>query len=390
MSSLTRRFFNMDEIVLTSTGAAPLWVWGLGLLLPATSLGFLCFYLFAGLNPIWLLFPLFLFVVAPTGLDLLLGPNRRNPSEEAAALLKTQKKYDVIAYLHIPMYFCVFVTAVAIVGLTHPPLWAVLVLAFGAGLINGNAINIGHELGHRRDRLNPRMAKIALSLSGYGHFTMEHNRGHHKNVATPQDCASSRLGESVYAFALRELPGAFIGGWREEKTRLQRKGLPLFHWRNEILQVYGVTIVITALLVGVFGPAVLGFIMLHHFISWLALTKVNYIEHYGLKRERRADGRYQLCEPKHSWNSNHMASNILSLNLQRHSDHHANPSLPYQTLRDFDDVPTLPLGYPGSIMMALVPPLWFSVMDKRVLKWADGDLEKTNLCPRAAHRYGVG
>lgn len=368
-------------------GAAGLGVWALGLTFPLVPLIALVLMLRVEPAPIWFAMPLMYFVVAPTLLDFIFGANRRNPTDDASMRMKAEKVYDLVAYAHMPIYFAIFFLGVALVGLTTPPVWAVGVLALGLGLINGNAINIAHELGHRVDQRNRLIAKLALCLSGYGHFTGEHNRGHHIHVATPEDCASARLGESVYAFARRELPGALRGGWALEADRLRRKRLPVLHWRNDVLQVYAATVLMTSVLMAAFGWGVLGFIVLHHFFSWYALTQVNYIEHYGLMRARKENGKYQPCEPRHSWNSNHYASNILSLNLQRHSDHHANPARPYQVLRDYDDVPTLPSGYPAAIAMAALPPLWFRVMDGRVIEWAGGDLEKTNLCPRGARRY---
>ena len=170
------------------------------------------------------------------------------------------------------------------------------------------------------------------------------------------------------------------------RERLKRKALPLFHWQNEILQVYVLTAAIAAALVIWLGWAVLPFILAHHFVGWYALTQVNYIEHYGLLRQKLASGRYEPCQPHHSWNTNHIVSNIIQIHLQRHSDHHANPMRPYQALRNFDDLPRLPSGYPGCLGLATIPPLWFRVMDPKVMGWADGDISKVNTCPRARKR----
>jgi len=140
------------------------------------------------------------------------------------------------------------------------------------------------------------------------------------------------------------------------------------------------------LFVALFGPAILLFLIPHHFLAWLALTQANYVEHYGLLREKKPNGKYERCQPKHSWNTNHTYSNLLSFHLQRHSDHHAYPHRPYQVLRDYDDVPTLPTGYGGCFAVAFFPPLWFKMMDKRVMKWADGDLSKVNIHEPARKR----
>ncbi len=367
-----------DGAIVRYTGAKR-WYWLAALMLPIVPLSAYGLYYAGGENPLFMAFPLlYLFVLVPI-IDAIVGGDPHNPPEDVVPAMSDDHFYDYAAYVTIPAHFFLFFTTVWIVGAEALPFWAIILLAIGVGSINGNLINIAHELGHKTDHRNRFFAKLALCLSGYGHFTIEHNRGHHIQVATPEDCASARYGESVYAFALRELPGAFIGGWRQEITRLRNKGLPVFHWQNEILQVYATTALITITLVAMFGWVVLPFILIHHFFSWYGLTQVNYIEHYGLLRQKRPNGKYEKCEPRHSWNSNHRISNLLSLHLQRHSDHHANPMRPYQALRDFDDVPSLPSGYPGCLVLAAIPPLWFKVMNPKVIEWAGGDLSKINM-----------
>lgn len=354
------------------------WLWLGSLALPIVPLSAYALYFAGGENPIFMVLPLLYFFGFIPALDAIVGSDSQNPPEDVVPAMSKDTYYETVAYLMIPAHFFLFLATVWMVGTQGLPAWAVALLAVGIGSINGSLINIAHELGHKTDKRNRAFAKLALSLSGYGHFTAEHNRGHHVHVATPEDCASSRFGESVYQFALRELPGAFLGGWRQEIKRLDKKGLPALHWRNEILQVYALTTFITMGLVAAFGWGVLPFILAHHFFSWYGLTQVNYIEHYGLLREKSPNGKYEKCQPHHSWNSNHRISNLLTLHLQRHSDHHAYPMRPYQALRDYDDVPSLPSGYPGCLVLAAIPPLWFKVMNPRVLDWAGGDLSKVN------------
>jgi len=354
------------------------WLWLAGMAVPLISLCAYGFYVVGGENPLALAVPILAFFVGIPILDAIIGGDRNNPPEEIVPEMSKDAFYEVIAYGLIPVHFLLFVATVWIVGAHSVPVWAIIALAVGVGSINGNMINIAHELGHKTDKRNRFFAKLALALSGYGHFTVEHNRGHHIRVATPEDCASSRMGESVYAFALRELPGAFLGGWRQEIKRLSKRNLPALHWENEILQVYAATAIITIGLVASLGWITLPFILAHHFFSWYGLTQVNYIEHYGLLRQKRENGKYEKCQPRHSWNSNHRISNLLSLHLQRHSDHHANAMRPYQALRDFEDVPSLPSGYPGCLVLAAIPPLWFKIMDPKVMEWAGGDIGKAN------------
>jgi alkane 1-monooxygenase len=154
-----------------------------------------------------------------------------------------------------------------------------------------------------------------------------------------------------------------------------------------LLQAYAISLLIAAALIWAFGWITLPFLILHHFIGWLQLTQANYVEHYGLKRERKENGRYMPVEPRHSWNTNHIVSNLMLFHLQRHSDHHANPLRPYQALRNFSELPRLPSGYPGSYALAVVPPLWRRVMDPKVIAWAGGDISKVNVDPGRADHY---
>ncbi|MCJ8311142.1 MAG: fatty acid desaturase [Rhizobiaceae bacterium] len=262
------------------------WLWCSSLVLIAVSVLAYVSFVSSPENPIYLAVPaVAIFVVLPAA-DWWIGEDPTNLSDEIEGELASDPFYQLVAYFLIAGHYGFFVLTVWIVANHSIPIWALAVLLIGTATINGNAINIGHELGHKADATNRFMTKVALALSGYGHFTIEHNRGHHVLVATPEDCASACMGENVYAFALRELPGALIGGWSQECRRLAAKGLPVIHWRNEILQVYVTTLLMTALLVFYFGWSVLPFIVLHHFLSWYALTQINYIKHYGLLRQK--------------------------------------------------------------------------------------------------------
>jgi alkane 1-monooxygenase len=233
------------------------------------------------------------------------------------------------------------------------------------------------------------LSQISLAVSGYGHFRMEHNLGHHVQVATPEDTSSARMGESIYRFALREIPGAMRRGWRLEAARLARGGHS--HWspRNEILQSLAITVLLQGGLVLWLGLATLPWLLFHNLWAWLQLTVVNYIEHYGLLRERRASGGYERCLPRHSWNSNHSVSNVLLFHLQRHSDHHAHAERRYQSLRHFEEAPQLPSGYMGMIVLAYAPGWFFRVMDPRLMAVNGGDLARINVDPGARARLAA-
>jgi alkane 1-monooxygenase len=325
-----------------------------------------------------LLLPANIFLIVPL-LDALVGEDPTNPPEAAVPDLTADRYYMGIIRIFVVIGYLDIVGVIWFLTTQDLPLWAALPALVGAGVGSGALITMAHELGHKTSKADRLFAKIALGAVGYGHFTAEHNLGHHKNVSTPEDCASARMGESVYAFATRELPGAFKGGWAIEAARLRKRGQKVWSRQNEILQVYAITLGVAVLLVAWLGLAALPWLILHHALAWFALTMVNYIEHYGLLRQRRENGRYEPCAPHHSWNTNHVVSNVMQIHLQRHSDHHTHPMRPYQALRNYDDLPRLPSGYPGCLGLAAIPPLWFRVMDPRVMAWADGDLSRVNM-----------
>jgi alkane 1-monooxygenase len=205
-------------------------------------------------------------------------------------------------------------------------------------------------------------------------------------VATPEDPASSRLGESFWAFLPRTVVGSLRSAWGIECARLDRMGKSHWTLRNDILGAWAMTVGLFAVLAIVFGPVVLPYLLLQAVLGFSLLELVNYLEHYGLMRKRKEDGRYERCLPQHSWNSNNVASNVLLYHLQRHSDHHANPIRRYQALRHVEEAPQLPTGYAGMIILAAIPPLWRAVMDKRLLAHYHGDVTRANIHPRLRAR----
>jgi alkane 1-monooxygenase len=335
------------------------------------------------------------YVGIPIG-DLILGADSSNPSEAAVPLLEEDRYYRYLTYLTVPVHYGVFLVSAWYVG-THELCWfSLLGLALSTGLINGIGINTGHELGHKKTKIERRLAKIVLAVVGYGHFYIEHNKGHHKDVATPADPASARFGETIFKFARRELVGAWRRAWDVETERLARKGKSPWDWENEILQPLAITVPLYIGLIALFGPIMIPFLFVQAAFGWWQLTSANYIEHYGLLRRTLPDGRYDRCQPEHSWNANHVMSNLILFHLQRHSDHHAFPTRRYQSLRNFDGLPELPSGYPAMFLLALIPPLWRRVMDPRLVKQVGGDMTKVNIDPDireqilAQHRHPAG
>jgi alkane 1-monooxygenase len=196
------------------------------------------------------------------------------------------------------------------------------------------------------------------------------------------------MGESIYHFVLREIPGSFNRGWQQEAERLNKLGKSSWSIDNDILQSFAISLVLQGTLIALFGWVMIPFLLIHNVWAWFQLTSANYIEHYGLLREKLPNGRYERCQPHHSWNANYIFSNIALFHLERHSDHHANPTRRYQSLRNFDDIPQLPNGYYGMYLVAYIPWLWYKIMDKRVinLPHIQGDLSKVNIQPSEVKR----
>ena len=323
----------------------------------------------------------FFYGLAPL-LDSLLGEDLSNPPESAVAALDADPYYRWITYLLVPVLWLSFIFSAWFVATQALPWHGVVAMVLICGTVGGFCINLGHELGHKNTALERWLAKMVLAPSGYGHFFIEHNRGHHRDVATPADPASSRMGESIYRFVLREMPGAFRRACQLEAARLRQRGLAVWSLNNEIIQPALITLLLWGALMIWLGPEILPFLLVASFWANFQLTAANYVEHYGLLRREISPGRYEPCQPHHSWNSNHIFSNWALFHLQRHSDHHTHPLRRYQSLRHFDNLPSLPNGYFGMFSIAYFPPLWRRVMDPRLLQTVGRDAARINFAPR--------
>jgi alkane 1-monooxygenase len=361
------------------------WLYSLSLFFPAVPAISVALY-FTNIGVWATLFPaLWLFGVVPL-VDLIIGEDPHNPPEEVVDQLSEDMHYKWLVRLAVVIVWISFVASVALVGTQSLPWWSWLIFVFGVGMTSGSGLCFGHELGHKQGKTDRLFALFNNSVVSYPHIRYEHNVGHHVWVSTPEDPASARMGESLIRFALREIPGTVKSGFANEAKRLQRKGKSFWSSENEILQSLAITASAALLLAWTFGWAVLPFIMLHHMFGWYLLSHANYVEHYGLLRQKSVNGRYEPCRPHHSWNTNHIFSNLMTFHLQRHSDHHANPLRPYQALRNHPNLPSLPQGYPGMFLLANMPHLWFRIMDPKVMEWAGGDLSKVNIAPHAKAR----
>ena len=360
------------------------WLWALSVIFPLQPFVGIWLHWTTG-NEFWL----YIGILTTYGLapivDWLLGEDENNPPEDVVMQLDRDHYYRWLTYLAVPMHFATLIGCAWYASAAELSPAGFLGLALVAGMTAGLAINTGHELGHKNSAAEKFLSRLVLAVPAYGHFSIDHNRGHHRDVSTPEDPASARMGESIYKFSRREIPGAFIRAWNIEKMRLQNRGKSVWHIDNQLLQSWGLSLAIAAALVVAFGWPMIIFLLVHHLFAYWQLTSANYIEHYGLLRHKYANGRYERCEPHHSWNSNHVLSNLMLFHLERHSDHHSHPLRRYQSLRHFDNLPQLPNGYFGAYLLAYVPWLWFRVMDKRLLALPhiQGDLDKVNICPDA-------
>jgi alkane 1-monooxygenase len=369
------------------------YAWLLGIVVPLAPFFAWGLVGLTGFGGFWFLGPVLVFVAFPI-LDIVVGLDPTNPPDSVLKFLEQDRYYRWCTYLFIPIQYSGLVLACALWGSGDLNLVESIGLALTMGVVGGIAINTAHELGHKREASEKWLSRVALAQTGYGHFFIEHNRGHHVRVATPEDPASSRLGEGFWAFLPRTVSGSLRSAWGIETARLDRLGASHWTLRNDILGAWAMTVVLFAALAVAFGPVVLPYLVLQAVIGFSLLEVVNYLEHYGLLRQRKEDGRYERCRPEHSWNSNNVASNVLLYHLQRHSDHHANPTRRYQALRHVEEAPQLPTGYAGMIVLAWFPPLWRRVMDPRLLDHYGGEVTRANVHPRkrarVLERYGAG
>jgi alkane 1-monooxygenase len=353
------------------------YLWILAVLFPLVPLISMALMKWSQLE--WMLWvPLVVLYLLIPLLDYLFPNDRSNPPEQIVPQLEADGYYRLLNYLTVPLHFFILIAGAWFVANNDLGWGGLLGLSLTVGVIGGFGVNTGHELGHKKNSMDRLVARIVLSVPFYGHFNIEHNAGHHAKVATPEDSASARYGESIYQFSLREIPGGLKRAWQLERKRLQRRGYRLLSWRNEILQSYMLSLALYGGLLIAFGWTILPYLIIQMAYAWWQLTSANYIEHYGLLRQKLPNGSYERCKPEHSWNANHIASNIVLFHLERHSDHHAYAARHYQSLRHFDDVPQLPSGYFGMFLLAYVPFLWRKVMDPKVLELAGGDMSRVN------------
>lgn len=298
-------------------------------------------------------------------IELVVDGTTANPSPEQETDRRADWRFAIIPLLLIPLQFAAIIVLASRAHSLGPVslLGAIISVGSCCGIIG---LNVGHELGHRRQKHWQMLSRVLYGTSLYAHFFVEHNRGHHARVATPDDPASARRGEVVYPFWFRSITGGLASAWALEAKRLQRKGGSAWSPRNEVLVGFGLQGAAVLSLGLVFGWVGAAAFCAAALVGVLLLETINYIEHYGLTREQRDDGRYVKVQPHHSWNSERPLSRVLLFDLSRHSDHHAFPTRPHPVLRHHDHAPELPTGYAGMVLLAFVPPLFHAVMHRQL------------------------
>ncbi len=332
-------------------------------------------------GPAWTLAGIvYVYAIVPL-LDSLLGEDHDNVPHDQFDALMNDRYFDVIVYSFVYLQYALLLWGGYVLVNDGLALWQKIALTYSIGLFGGTIINVSHELIHRSSRVARFHANMALASVCYMHWGLEHVQGHHRHVATPHDPATARRGQSLYAFWWQSVVGGYRSAWQIQARLLAKEGKPFWSRANDLLWFAGWPVLLCAGLVGTFAlwlgtvawVAIPLFFVGQSIVAILLLESVNYIEHYGIMRaELPAAGqtvRYERVNPLHSWNASQIVSNFVLFQLQRHSDHHAYAARPYQVLRHFDESPQLPHGYARMILIAMVPPLWFSLMDARLDTW---------------------
>lgn len=299
--------------------------------------------------------------------ELFIKPDPKNMSAAEEELAKNDRIYDYLLYIVVVLQFIALFKFLTVINQTGLLWWEIAGRVCSMGLLCGTfGINVGHELGHRGNKFEQVLAKALLMTSLYMHFFIEHNKGHHKNVATPKDPSSARLNEPVYTFYFRTIILSYLSAWKIANDDMRKKGMRILNIKNEMLQAHLIQFLFIAIIFFSFSWLATVYFLCAAVIGIALLETVNYIEHYGLQRKEISPGKFERAMPQHSWNSNHILGRLMLFELSRHSDHHYLASKKYQVLQHHDEAPQLPTGYPGSMLLALIPPAWFYVMNRKI------------------------
>ena len=333
------------------------------LFLPFAALG-------AWLGGFWIfLAPVSAFVLVPA-LDCAMKLNEaRLPSDTDVSQLYWHR---LLTWLWVPVQLTMIFGLIWIATFGHLAWWEIVAMATAVGISSGGiGITYAHELAHQQNKFERSLSEVLMCSTFYGHWCLEHVYGHHINVATPEDPATARAGETIYQFLPRVLIGTVVSAWHIQRDQLKRREAGFFSRHNAFLRYAGWTFLFVSLAAIIGGWMGIMILSIQSIVAVLLLELVDYVEHYGLMRRRRDNEKYEPTQPHHSWNSGHQASNWLLINLQRHSDHHYKPRKRFPTLQSYPttEAPQLPYGYPWMVLLALIPPLYFKIMQPRLAAW---------------------
>lgn len=310
--------------------------------------------------------PIYAFGMIPI-MELIFSQNTENLSQKEVEEKSANRVFDWLLYANIPIVFGLLIATIISISKGTYQTYELVGLIFSTGIVLGsNGINVAHELGHRQTQYEQIMAKLLLLPSLYMHFFVEHNFGHHLHAATKEDPATAKYNQALYSFWFTSTIRQYINAWKIQKNLRERGNFSFFSLKNNMFWFTVLQLTYLVTIVYFFGTLGFIFVLASAVVSFLLLETINYIEHYGLQRKKLASGRYERVREIHSWNSNHVIGRIVLYELTRHSDHHYKASKKYQLLDCHEESPQMPYGYPTSMVLALLPPLWFKVMNKRI------------------------
>jgi len=307
----------------------------------------------------------FTFIFIPI-LETIVKKSDEEYTEEEKKIRLLDPFFDLLLYLNIPIVFGIFFFSLDKLAFTSSVSDIIGIILSASIVMATNGINVGHELGHRKSIIARTCSKLLYLPCQYMHFYIEHNFGHHINVATPEDPATARYKQTLYSFWITSVVRTYVSAWKIQLKLLKVSKRNFFSIKNDMVFYTLFQITFLAFVYYNFGLYLTLLSILMSVISFLFLETINYVEHYGLLRKKEPSGRYERVKPHHSWNSNHTIGRIVLYELTRHSDHHFKSSKKYQVLESLDDCPHLPYGYPTSILLSFIPPLWFSIMNPLV------------------------
>ena len=325
-------------------------------LITSSSLGIL-------ISPSWSFAPFVWVLIIVPIIDFILPKfNKKNIK------LNETKLHNFALIIILPGIFFLILFGLIKVGQNNISYIQAAAIGAAVGMSGGSVgFTTAHELIHRTNKAMRGIGIILLVLCLYGHFRIEHIYGHHKNVATKEDPATARENENFYYYLFRCVIMSLISAWNIEKNILKNKKISTYNYKNRMLHYFFMEILLLSLSFVYAGLNGLIFILFHSIISIILLELVDYIQHYGLKRSK-INGKYEVYQDHHSWNSRHSSANWSTFNLGLHTDHHKSANKHYPLLSQQKKIKEMPNNYPIMIIMALLPPIWFKVMNPKINK----------------------